>query len=67
MSAFTSKEPTLLTVINLAIIKSQKLSSPSCKEPLLTSILHNRFVGKLNSTLLNTPLDTKLSLITNVT
>ena len=65
MIAFSLEEPTLSTVINLAIKKSQKLSSPTSKEPLLTSILHNRFVSKLNTTLQDTPLDTKLRVITN--
>ena len=65
MIAFSLEEPTLSTVINLAIKKSQKLSSPTSKEPLLTSILQNRFVSKLNNTLQDTPLDTKLSVITN--
>jgi hypothetical protein len=65
MVAFSMEEPTLSTIIDLAIKKSHKLSSPANKEPLLTTILHNRFVSKLNITLQTTPLDTKLSVITN--
>ena len=65
MIAFSLEEPTLSTVINLAIKKSQKLSSSTSKEPLLTSILQNRFVSKLNNTLQDIPLDTRLSVITN--
>jgi len=40
MIAFSLEEPTLSTVVNLAMKKkkkkSQKLSAPTCKEPLLT-------------------------------